>query len=69
MRRSQWRGIIIFLSLPTVVFAITSLFYRSVAYNNENIGISMKAMEYSLLTWMGLIIIGISFICWLLEED
>jgi hypothetical protein len=69
MNKKQWKGIIGFLSLPTVVFAITSLFYRSFAYGEDDMLIAMKAMEYSLLTWICLMVIGICFICRLLEED
>ena len=68
MNKKQWKGIIGFLSLPTVVFAITSLFYSSFACSEDDTLIAMKAMEYSLLTWICLIFMGICFICWSLED-
>lgn len=68
MNKKQWKGIIVFLSLPTVVFAITSIFYSSFACSEDDMLIAIKAMEYSLLTWIGLIVIGICFICWILED-
>jgi hypothetical protein len=69
MNKKQWKGIIGFLSLLTVVFAITSLFYSSFACSEGDILIALKAMEYSLLTWICLAVIGICFICWILEEE
>ena len=69
MNKKQWKGIIVFLSLPTVVFAITSIFYSSFACSEDNTLIAMKAMEYSLLTWICLIFMGICFICWILEDQ
>jgi len=69
MNKKQWKGIIGILSLPTVVFTITSNLYRSFGFGEGDMQAAMKAMEYSLLTWICLIVIGICFICWLLEED
>ena len=69
MNKKQWKGIIVFLSLPTVVFAITSIFYSSFACSGGDVLIALKAMEYSLLTWICLIFIGICFICWILEDQ
>ena len=69
MNKKQWIGIIVFLSIPTVLFAITSSYYTSFACSEDDMLIAMKAMEYSLLTWIGLIVIGICFICWGLEDQ
>lgn len=69
MNKNQWKGIIVFLSIPTVVFAITSIFYSSFACSEGDMLTAMKAVEYSLLTWICLMVMGICFICWLLEED
>jgi hypothetical protein len=69
MNKKQWKGIIAFLSIPTVLFAITSIFYSSFACSDGDMLAALKAIEYSLLTWICLIVICICFICWLLEED
>ena len=69
MNKKQWVAIIVFLIPPSVVFAITSLSYRSLEYSENDVLLALKAMEYSLLTWICLIFISISFICRLLEEE
>ncbi len=69
MNKKQWKGIIVFLSIPTVVFALTSIFYNSFAYGEDDLLMALKAIEYSLLTWICLIVICLCLICWALEED
>ena len=75
MNKTQWKGIICFLSLPALVFAITSVSYMTPIiatpmsmYAEYEMVIAMKGIEYSLLAWICFLAMGISFICLLGEE-